>query len=172
MFITESNIPPGLSLTSKINACIPCAVLSSWMWHFARCGKMLIWGNGRKQITNMGLSHRETSPYFYSKGILFSSQIRSVSESQMLDWTSPICAHPIISMQRRDWPIPPPMVSGSSSLRSILWKGRARLSSQPEIVSWRSSELLSTRIPIEDISSERSSTSSQKNKSPLSCQSS
>ncbi len=35
---------------------------------------------------------------------------------------------------------------------SILWKGSARRSSQPAIVSWESRDLGSTRIPMEEIS--------------------
>jgi len=34
-----------------------------------------------------------------------------------LHCTSPMCAQPIMSIQRRDWPMPPPIVSGSSLAR-------------------------------------------------------
>ena len=79
---------------------------------------------------------------------------------------------PIISMHSRLWPMPPPMVRGSSPARSILWKGSSRRSSQPARVSWRARLSSSTRMPMEEISKARPSTSFHMRMSPLSCQSS
>ena len=40
-----------------------------------------------------------------------------INLSHTLHCTSPMCAQPIMSIQRRDWPMPPPIVSGSSPAR-------------------------------------------------------
>ena len=64
--------------------------------------------------------------WFYSRGMCFSRQAARVFSSHKLACTSPMCAQPIISMHRRDWPMPPPIVRGSSPSSSILWKGKAR----------------------------------------------
>ena len=61
-----------------------------------------------------------------SRGMCFSRQTARVFSSHKLACTSPMCAQPIISMHRRDWPMPPPIVRGSSPSSSILWKGKAR----------------------------------------------
>ena len=61
-----------------------------------------------------------------SRGMCFSQQTVRVFSSHKLACTSPMCAQPIISMHRRDWPIPPPIVRGSFPSSSILWKGKAR----------------------------------------------
>ena len=55
----------------------------------------------------------------HSSGIPAALHALRVASSQRLHWTSPMWAQPIMSMQRRDWPMPPPMVRGSSLLRSI-----------------------------------------------------
>ena len=99
-------------------------------------------------------------------------QRRRVSSSQMEDCTSPMWAHPIISMQRRDCPIPPPMVSGNSPRKRAEWKGRDALSVQPLSVNCRIMDSSSTRIPMEEISSAFPSTSSQNIMSPFNAQSS
>ena len=49
------------------------------------------------------------------------SQISWVSLSQMEACTSPMWALPSSSMDSRDWPMPPPMVSGSSPASRALW---------------------------------------------------
>ena len=48
-----------------------------------------------------------------------------------MTWTSPMWALPNRNMDRRDWPMPPPMVRGSLPSSSILWKGSSRRLSQP-----------------------------------------
>ena len=125
-----------------------------------------------KKYKNKALAWGLLFVWYHNNGTPASPQTRTVSSSQMLDCTSPICAQPIISMHRRDCPIPPPIVRGSSSARSILWNGSALRSLWSAIVSWRSSYSASTRIPIDEISSARPSVSSQKKISPFSCQSS
>ena len=45
-----------------------------------------------------------------------------ISSGQMLDCISPMCAFFSSSMHRRDWPIPPPMLSGSSPFSMRRWK--------------------------------------------------
>ena len=65
-------------------------------------------------------------PKGQSRGMCFSRQTARVFSSHKLACTSPMCAQPIISMHRRDWPMPPPIVRGSSPSSSILWKGKAR----------------------------------------------
>ena len=79
---------------------------------------------------------------------------------------------PSSSMHSRDWPMPPPMASGSSPFSSIRWKGRERRLSQPARVSWRSRAAASTRMPMEESSKLRSSTGFHMRMSPLSSQSS
>ena len=74
-----------------------------------------------------GLAYRSRTPAF--------SHASTVCLSHTLDCTSPIWQHPIISIARRDCPMPPPMVRGSSSFRSIWWKGSCLRSSQPDSVS-------------------------------------
>ena len=49
-------------------------------------------------------------------------------------------------MHRRLWPMPPPMVSGSSSVNSILWNGSAARSLHPAMLSWRASASASTPV--------------------------
>ena len=65
-------------------------------------------------------------PKGQSRGMCFSRQAARVFSSHKLACTSPMCAQPIISMHRRDCPMPPPIVRGSSPSSSILWKGKAR----------------------------------------------
>ena len=108
----------------------------------------------------------------YSRMIPASRQVSMVSSSQVDTWTSPMWALPSRSMDRRDWPMPPPMVRGSSPSRSILWKVSSRRSSQPAAVSWRSRAAGSTRMPMEESSMARPSTLSHRRMSPLRVQSS
>ena len=89
-----------------------------------------------------------------------------------LDCTSPMWHVPIMSMQRRLWPMPPPMVRGSSPFSSILWKGSSARSSHPASFSWRARLSSSTRMPIEEISNAHSRTGFHIRISPLSAQSS
>lgn len=56
----------------------------------------------------------------YKSGMPARSQVRMVSLSQREHCTSPMWAQPRISIHRRDCPIPPPMVRGSSPASSIL----------------------------------------------------
>lgn len=72
------------------------------------------------------------------------------------------------SIHRRDCPIPPPMLSGSEPFRSLLWKYNSFRSSFPESSNWRNSASLSTRIPIDESSMARPSTSFHTRRSPLS----
>ena len=46
----------------------------------------------------------------YSRVMLWAAQVSIISSGQMLACTSPMCALPSRSMQRRLWPMPPPMV--------------------------------------------------------------
>ena len=71
-----------------------------------------------------------------------------------------------------DCPIPPPIVRGSLPSRSILWKGRFLLSSQPAFVSCSSRAFSSTRIPMEEISRAHCKGSCQKRISQFNFQSS
>ena len=43
-----------------------------------------------------------------------------VSSSQTEAWTSPMCALPSMSIDMRDWPMPPPMVSGQLAVEEHL----------------------------------------------------
>ena len=86
----------------------------------------------------------------------------------MLACISPICAFFRYSIHRRDCPIPPPMLSGSEPFRSLLWKYNSFRSSFPESSNWRNSASLSTRIPIDESSMARPSTSFHTRRSPLS----
>ena len=76
----------------------------------------------------------------------------TISSFQREDWTSPICALRRKNIQIRDCPIPPPIVRGSSLSKIDFWKGSAARSGQPAFSSWDSSELSSTRMPIEESS--------------------
>ena len=86
--------------------------------------------------------------------------------------TSPMCALPSISIERRDWPMPPPMVCGSSPFKSILWYISSRRSSQWAAASWRSSAAGSTRMPMLESSKAHPSSEFQTRMSPFSVQSS
>ena len=55
----------------------------------------------------------------YSSRTPAASQTATVSASHSEDCTSPMWAQPIMSIHSRDCPMPPPMVSGSSSRSSI-----------------------------------------------------
>ena len=46
----------------------------------------------------------------YSRKISCSRQMSIISRGQTEAWTSPMWAQRSISMHRRDWPMPPPMV--------------------------------------------------------------
>ena len=66
--------------------------------------------------------------------------------------TSPMWALRRKNMQMRDWPMPPPMVKGTSSWITAWWKGSCARSMHPAASSWRSSASLSTRMPMLDSS--------------------
>ena len=56
----------------------------------------------------------------YNKIIPFSAQVFIISLLQTETCTSPICAFCKSNIQSLDWPIPPPIVSGSSLFKIIL----------------------------------------------------
>ncbi len=66
--------------------------------------------------------------------MLFSLHSFIISSDQMDACTSPICALLRKYMHSLLWPIPPPMVYGSSLFNIILWNSMLRLSSAPASV--------------------------------------
>ncbi len=89
---------------------------------FVRCTKNARRGSLGGAVFRVGAVFQKVQ----SRGMCFSQQTVRVFSSHKLACTSPMCAQPIISMHRRDWPMPPPIVRGSSPSSSILWKGKAR----------------------------------------------
>ena len=71
----------------------------------------------------------------------------SCAPGKSCDQNQPI-TKPVINLAGLKGPTSIGMVSGSSPLRSILWKGSLRRSSQPASASWRSSAASSTRMPM------------------------
>ena len=69
-----------------------------------------------------------------------------------------ICAFLKNSIHILDWPMPPPMVYGSSPASNALWNGRPFRSEQPRISSCFKSDASSTLIPILESSNAESST--------------
>ena len=59
---------------------------------------------------------------FYASSIPAAWQVARMSAGQMELWISPIWALRRRNMQRRDWPIPPPMVWGSLPSSRSRWK--------------------------------------------------
>lgn len=85
----------------------------------------------------------------YSSVTPASWQRLRVAASQMEDWTSPMCALPSKSIHMRLLANAPADGQGSSPSSSMRWKGATAAHRQPASVSWRSSDSLSTRIPME-----------------------
>ena len=100
------------------------------------------------------------------------AQAARVAPSHRDTCTSPTCALPSISMHRRLWPMPPPMVRGSLPSKSALWKASWARASQPAAFSWAARLSASTRMPMLLISIAQPSGSCQNRISPFSCQSS
>ena len=80
-----------------------------------------------------------------------------MSSGQRLAWISPTCALRRKYMQSRDWPMPPPIDSGISPLRSFRCHSSSLRSGQPRISNCRSSASCppgcpskTTRRPFED----------------------
>ena len=116
------------------------------------------------------------SPFRYVLKTLLSYSIRGmpkrrhslrISSGQMLAWISPICALWSNIMQSLLWPIPPPILKGSSPLSSFLWKKSSLRSSSPSDFNCLNKASRSTRMPIELSSNDRSSTGYQIRISPL-----
>ena len=83
------------------------------------------------------------------------------------DWISPMCAFRRRYMHRRDWPIPPPMVCGSSPAMSRRWKYRSAFHSWPRSLSCRTMASGLTRMPMDEISKALSRTGFHRRMSPF-----
>ncbi len=79
-----------------------------------------LFGTNPSDVLHRRFFHGSNGCFYYSSITPAASQAEMVSSSQTEACTSPMCALPSRSMDRRDWPMPPPMVSGSSPLSSIL----------------------------------------------------
>ena len=98
----------------------------------------------------MGAHYRISARH--SSSMPASRSVRTASSSHIDECTSPIWAFFRKNMHSRDWPMPPPAVSGSSPFSSALWNGRYAQSSWPLAQSCSISDFSSTRMPIDDIS--------------------
>lgn len=119
--MTASAVPPFRVAWASIahrGANVTVFGLSSHL-NSPKCAKNAPKNAPRSRIINHG-SRGVADTRIYSSRMPARSQAAVVSSSHMDACTSPMCALPSSSMDRRDWPMPPPIVGGSCPASSIL----------------------------------------------------